>query len=183
MSAARSILALASALSLALAAALAACGDDTQVVLSDAGADATPAADALPAPPREDGSAPAPRPVACGAKACSPSRYEGVIDLPACCTAEKTCGLDLVPLGALRPVPDTCTAPGAPGTPSDDCEAVLTGDPDGGPSAVYQGCCRPNATCGVFVKLGDLDLGCQPAADFFPDAAAPAPCILDASTD
>jgi hypothetical protein len=115
----------------------------------------------------------------CGSDTCAPARYQGTLDLPACCASTGGCGLDLRPLGAFRSVPTTCTARRAAGAPSDTCDSIV-----GGAGSLYQGCCTPSHVCGILVKLGsDLDLGCQPADDFVDDAGAAASCGLDAATD
>jgi hypothetical protein len=138
-------------------------------------------ADALPVPPLDDGAPEANPPVACGTSTCQPGTYDDVIALGACCTAQQTCGLDLSPLANVTTVPTTCTPLAQPGTASGECP-TFTASADGG-GTVFDGCCRPDNTCGVFVKLGALDLGCAAAADFVPDAGAAGACGLDASPE
>ena len=141
---------------------------------SDAG-DEAPAA-----PPLEDGGPEANPPVTCGTETCQPASYDDVIALAACCTTQQTCGLDLSPLANVTTVPTTCTPLAQPGTASGDCPTYTTSDAGG---TVFDGCCRPGNACGVFVKLGALDLGCVAASDFVPDAGAASACGLDASPE
>jgi len=136
----------------------------------------------LPAPPLDDGAAEANPPVTCGTDTCQPSTYEGVIALGACCTAQQTCGLDLSPLANVTTVPTTCTPLAQPGAASGDCPTYTTIDAGSG-GIVFDGCCRPDNTCGVFVKLGALDFGCAAASDFVLDAGAAPSCGLDASPE
>lgn len=83
-------------------------------------------------------------------------------------------------MGGFRPVAAECTSRAAPGAPSPECEEWRAGDA----ATAYQGCCRPDHTCGALVNLGgDLDLGCQRAEDFIADAGPGASCGPDAATD
>jgi hypothetical protein len=161
------------------AASFAACSND-----STAAGDADAAADVDRADvPRSDGAANL-EPSTCGTTACMPARYEGLVSLRPCCTEAGTCGVDPKPLGAFGAVPDRCVELKAPGKPSIDCAGVEI-ERDGAPTIVYEGCCRPNHTCGVVATLGDLDFGCQSPSDFVEgyDGGPPVTCDLDASTN
>ncbi len=145
--------------------------------------DAT-ASSPLPPPPLDDGSAPPPPPTSCGSATCTSATYKNVIPLAACCASGNRCGLDLTPLTAIRTAPAGCTPLAAPGR-NDQCSGLVVGpESDGGDSTVYQGCCRPDDTCGIRIDLGGgLDFGCQPADAFVADAGDAGTCSSDASTD
>lgn len=175
------IVALSSVVAMAGAAALAGCGDDDVYRPADAGSDASAATDALPPPPRIDASKPSA--VTCGGATCNPADYEGVAVLPACCTAQSTCGLDLKPAAKFTSVSEECTPLATPGIADDGCKTYVF-ESDGGPTKRFDGCCRSDKTCGVFLSLSPtIDLGCVHADGFVDDAGAPASCGLDAGTN
>ena len=151
-----------------------ACGGDDTVVTLDAGADVTSGdsivADATaPTSDAADASV-----VACGDKTCASQSYRGVATLPACCASPTSCGVDLTAIASLEAVPNGCFGTRAPGVADGTCPsypARTMAESD------RQGCCRPDRTCGVFVRLGaSLDLGCVPASGFVRDASAVTPC-------
>lgn len=175
------IVATSSLVATAGATALAGCGDDDVVMPADAGRDSSSAADALPPPPRIDASKPGP--TTCGAATCNPADYNGVAVLPACCTAQSTCGLDLRPAAKYTSVSEKCTPLATPGIADDTCKTYVF-ESDGGPTKRFDGCCRSDKTCGVFVRLSpSIDLGCVHADGFVEEAGAPTACGLDAGTN
>lgn len=107
-----------------------------------------------------------------------------------CCAADNACGTDTSFL-ALEGggFAETCQPRNQPGAADPDCPATdPIPVPVGATTAAldpFQGCCRPNGTCGVLVNratfggglisLGDFALGCVDAAPFFPGEAAQ-PC-------
>lgn len=159
------------------------CGDDTIFAAPEAGS--SEAASLLPAPPRYDGGAAA-EPVTCGANTCSPGDYLGLATLPACCTPSGACGLDLRPAAKFEGVGEACTPLANAGVADDLCPSYTRGEEDGGrPVFERQGCCLPDKTCGVFVKLTpSLDLGCVAPGGFVVDAGpTPISCARDAQAD
>ncbi len=117
-------------------------------------------------------------PVTCDTPDCQPADFRAVATLPACCTVDGACGLQLAPASPYLPTPAGCTAVSNPGVSDDQCPSYAA------PSSLYkedlQGCCRGDHTCGIFVALADtLDLGCVPARGFLDDAGVGAPCGLD----
>lgn len=157
-------------------AVLTGCGDDDVATPADAGRDAA-TADAPPAPPLLDASKPSA--VTCGTATCAPADYQGIAVLPACCTAQATCGLDLRPAAKFVSVSEKCTPLATPGVADDTCKTYVL-ESDGGPTKRFDGCCRADKTCGVFVTLSPaLDLGCAHADGFVDDAGAPGACGSD----
>lgn len=148
-------------------------------------------ADTRPTPPSSDGGPTVPDATTCGSKQCTAATYEGLVALPPCCIANDTCGVDPKPLGSFLPrVPDRCVEVKAPGPLTFDCNdvdrdaaAADAASADGAPPPRYDGCCHSSRkTCGIAVKVGDVDFGCQLPEDWIEgwDAGAPKPCDPDA---
>lgn len=139
-------------------------------------------ADTRPAPPPSDAAPPVPDATTCSEKPCTGVRYDGLVTLAPCCAANGACGVDPKPLGSFLPiVPDRCIEAKPPGKLSFDCNVVRV-ERDGSPPSSYDGCCRANNTCGIAVKVGKHDFGCQLPEDWIEgwEAGAPAACDLDA---
>jgi collagen type I/II/III/V/XI/XXIV/XXVII alpha len=85
------------------------------------------------------------------------SVFGGLISAPACCTTDNKCGLDLTSLGMAG-----CAEQNAAGTLDASCPAQsLSG-------ISFQGCCRPDGTCGSLDTY--LGLGCVAGTGATPTA-------------
>jgi hypothetical protein len=72
----------------------------------------------------------------------------GILQVPACCTESSKCGLDLSAIGMTG-----CAEANAPGAVSTECPSQSIGG-----FLTFEGCCRPDKTCGALDNL--LGLGC-----------------------
>jgi predicted small secreted protein len=151
----------------------------------DGGGGDSTTADALPPPPPPplyDAGADGSAPVVCGqGTTCNAGSYEGLVVLSACCAPSGACGLDLGPAGAFVDVPDGCTPLSYPGVADPQCPNLPVpwemGSDGGGSGKSFQGCCRADGTCGIFVALTpSIDLGCAAPAGFVLDAGAAIAC-------
>jgi pilus assembly protein FimV len=83
--------------------------------------------------------------LSCGT--CASANVFNILAVPACCTSDAKCGLDLSTLGIMM-----CVEQNAPGTLDASCPAGMT------MGISMQGCCREDGTCGTMDTL--LGLGC-----------------------
>jgi hypothetical protein len=79
---------------------------------------------------------------------CVPGNLLGFLQVPACCTTDNKCGLDLSALGMTG-----CAEANAEGSANAACPAQSVGG-----FLTFEGCCRPDKTCGSLDNI--LGLGC-----------------------
>jgi len=80
-------------------------------------------------------------------------------DLPSsCCTDAGYCGVDIPPSASQFGIATGCQALNQPGNIDYGCPSLgsLAGQDIGG----FEGCCRPDGTCGIYVGTSELSLGC-----------------------
>jgi hypothetical protein len=134
------------------------------------------------------GSGGGPEPVPCGSETCDPINEpnpQGGPDIvvPACCSSDTRCGLELdaATAGALG-LEAGCNELAQAGTTDTGCpNAVLA---VGGQNITFPGCCRASGGCGVEIDRGFLHLGCvESTLPREADAAVPATCGSDGGAD
>jgi hypothetical protein len=86
--------------------------------------------------------------VSCGGATCPGTNIFGVA-LPACCTTDDKCGVDLASVGFAA----TCQEANAPGNANPACPSQTVAG-----ILPLSGCCRPDGTCGALDNL--FGLGC-----------------------
>lgn len=112
-------------------------------VLPDAGASFDGPDAASPAPGSSATGSPG-----LGCVDCQGADLFGLVQFPACCTADKKCGLDFA-MVAGAPL---CVERDAPGGVDPTCPATMVS------MFTLPGCCRPDGTCGALSAL--VPLGC-----------------------
>ncbi|MEB2312333.1 MAG: hypothetical protein OZ921_00735 [Sorangiineae bacterium] len=90
----------------------------------------------------------------CDPGSCPPATGLGAQFAKACCTSEDACGLSVSVLASAG-----CQARNQPGTPDESCPAQSIQN-----FLTFQGCCRPDHTCGLQDTI--LGLGCVDPAAF-----------------
>jgi len=178
---------------LVAAVALPACGGNSATdggAAASANGDDSGAAGARPSAARggsscEGGSAPIPKPVACGHAMCAPVvlKAAGNFAIPGCCADadSSTCGLDSSVLAMFGPTfAEACQPLAQPGVIDTSCpQSPEQPIADTGLTLKFDGCCRASGQCGYELdSIGGailLGLGCVDSSPFL-DGGTPLSC-------